>query len=358
MKSRITMTVAVLTLAAPVAGQGVMVAQPVAVQGAPLPAAQAAPLPAAQAAPLPAAQAAPLNEAQTVAARQAVERVAVESRVTPGAPYAADSVTESVQVLSDGNRIARKTATRIYRDSEGRTRREQLSSTGEVQSVSISDPVAGSMYVLNPADRTAQRNGVFMASFGARGRGSVTGVRTEGGAVVSAPDESGEAARRREVEAQAVAVAAAGGGAGRGGGRGSGSGSPQAGAVVYPADAVSLPRTVAPSGYVGGGTANTEDLGTQVIEGVVATGKRTTTTIPAGAIGNEQPILIVSEQWSSPDLKVIVMTKHSDPRTGETTYRLMNIVQTEPARSLFEVPADYTLKDSVIRRQSPMQPQD
>ena len=343
MKDALTM-IAVLTLAAPVAGQGVMVAQPAAVQGA----------------PLPAAQAAPLNEGQTVAARQAVERVAVESRVTPGAPYAADSVTESVQVLSDGNRIARKTATRIYRDSEGRTRREQLSSTGEVQSVSISDPVAGSMYVLNPGDRTAQRNGVFMTSFGARGRGSVTGVRTEGGVVVSAPDESGEAARRREVETQAVAVAAAGGGAGRGGGRGSGtgSGSPEAGAVVYPADAVSLPRTVAPGGYVGGGTANTEDLGTQVIEGIVATGKRTTTTIPAGAIGNEQPILIVSEQWSSPDLKVIVMTKHSDPRTGETTYRLTNIVQTEPARSLFEVPADYTLKDSVIRRQSPMQPHD
>ena len=82
-----------------------------------------------------------------------------------------------------------------------------------------------------------------------------------------------------------------------------------------------------------------------------------TTTIPAGSIGNEQPILVVSEQWFSPDLKVLVMTKHSDPRSGENTYRLTNITQTEPARSLFEVPADYTLKDSVIRRQSPMLPQ-
>ena len=126
--------------------------------------------------------------------------------------------------------------------------------------------------------------------------------------------------------------------------------------MVYPAEAVSLPRTAAPGGYVGGGTVNKEDLGTQVVEGVVATGTRTTTTIPAGTNGNEQPI--VSEQWFSPDLKVLVMTKHNDPRTGETTYRLTNIVQTEPARSLFEVPADYTLKDSVIRRQSPMQPQD
>ena len=82
-----------------------------------------------------------------------------------------------------------------------------------------------------------------------------------------------------------------------------------------------------------------------------------TTTIPAGSIGNEQPILVVSEQWFSPDLKVLVMTKHSDPRSGENTYRLTNITQTEPVRTLFEVPADYTLKDSVIRRQSPMLPQ-
>ena len=91
---------------------------------------------------------------------------------------------------------------------------------------------------------------------------------------------------------------------------------------------------------------------------MIATGTRTTTTIAAGTIGNEQPILVVSEQWFSPDLKVLVMTKHSDPRNGETTYRVMNVVQAEPARSLFEVPADYTLKDSVIRRQSPMEQHD
>jgi hypothetical protein len=336
------MTIAALALAAPAAGQGVMVAQPAAVPGSP-----------------------PID-AQTVAVRQAVERMAVESRITPGAPYGADSVTESLQVLSDGNRIARKTTTRVYRDSEGRTRREQLSSSGEVQSVSISDPIAGSMYVLNPAAKTAQRNGVIMtsatgistASVSPGSSGTVTAVRTpEGGTRVTASESSAEVARRREVETQAVAAAAAGGGRGRGAGSGSGAGSgdAHAGAIVYPADAVSLPRTATPGGFVAGGTVNTEDLGTQVFEGVVATGKRTTTTIPAGSIGNEQPILIVSEQWFSPDLKVLVMTKHSDPRTGETTYRLTNIVQTEPARSLFEVPADYTLKDSVIRRQSPMQ---
>ena len=333
------LVIAALALAAPAAGQGVMVAQPA---------------------------------DRTTIERQAVEkqaveaaRATVESRITPGAPYSADAVTESVQVLSDGNRIARKTATRVYRDSEGRTRREQLSTTGEVQSVSISDPVGGSMYVLNPAAKTAHRNGVIVAGAGGGfgmatvtpgSSGTVTAVKTpDGGVRVAASSE--EMTRRREVEAAGAGGVAAGSVSAGAGGANAGGGAAVA-TRVYPADAVALPRTVAPSGVGGGGTVNKEDLGTQVIEGVVATGTRTTTTIAAGAIGNEQPILIVSEQWFSPDLKVLVMTKHNDPRSGETIYRLTNIVQTEPARSLFEVPADYTLKDSVIRRQSPMQSQE
>jgi hypothetical protein len=357
------LVIVTLAVAAPVAGQGVIVALPSEARAALFKEAQAAQT-EAQAAPIPEAQAPPIKEEQTVTYKQAVERVAVESRITPGAPYSADAVTESVQVLSDGNRIARKTATRVYRDSEGRTRREQLSSTGEVQSVSISDPVGGSMYVLNPAAKTAHRNGVIMAGPGVGfgmatvtpgSGGTVTAMKTpDGGVRVAASSE--EMARRREVEAQAAGaggVAAGGASAGAGGAR-SGSG----GTVAYPPEAVSLPRTASPSGFAGGGTVNKEDLGTQVVEGLVATGTRTTTTIAAGAIGNEQPILIVSEQWFSPDLKVLVMTKHSDPRSGETIYRLTNIAQTEPARSLFEVPADYTVKDAVIRRQSPMQPQE
>jgi hypothetical protein len=98
------------------------------------------------------------------------------------------------------------------------------------------------------------------------------------------------------------------------------------------------------------GETTREDLALQTIEGVPATGTRTTTVIPAGAIGNLQPIKIVSEQWMSPDLKVLVMTRHTDPRTGETIYRLSNIVRAEPDRSLFTVPADYTIKEVNIRR--------
>jgi hypothetical protein len=90
-----------------------------------------------------------------------------------------------------------------------------------------------------------------------------------------------------------------------------------------------------------------EKLGKQMIEGVEAEGQRATITIPAGEIGNEQPILIVSESWYSPDLQVTVMTRHSDPRMGETVYKLTNINRAEPPASLFQVPSDYTVKEAV-----------
>jgi hypothetical protein len=88
-----------------------------------------------------------------------------------------------------------------------------------------------------------------------------------------------------------------------------------------------------------------ESLGRQTIEGVQAEGSRTTVTIPAGAIGNERPIQVVSERWYSPELQTLVMTRHSDPRFGETTYRLTNVSRSEPDHSLFEVPAGYKITD-------------
>ena len=89
-----------------------------------------------------------------------------------------------------------------------------------------------------------------------------------------------------------------------------------------------------------------EQLPARDIEGVRAVGTRRTTTIAAGAIGNELPIEAVSEEWTSPDLKVLVMTERRDPRLGTSTYRLVNIVRAEPDRYLFEVPSDYTLKQT------------
>lgn len=92
-----------------------------------------------------------------------------------------------------------------------------------------------------------------------------------------------------------------------------------------------------------GVTVTTEDLGTQVINGVPATGTRTTETIAAGTIGNQAPIAIVREVWTSTILKVPVQIKTSDPRFGTTTMELTNIVQAEPEASLFQVPSNYTV---------------
>jgi hypothetical protein len=87
----------------------------------------------------------------------------------------------------------------------------------------------------------------------------------------------------------------------------------------------------------------TEELGVQNIEGVDAEGSRTITTIPAGAIGNERPIEIIYEKWYSKELQLVVMSKHSDPRFGEQTYLLKNIIRSEPDPSLFSLPTGYKL---------------
>jgi hypothetical protein len=96
---------------------------------------------------------------------------------------------------------------------------------------------------------------------------------------------------------------------------------------------------------MGPGQRKTESLGTQTIEGVSAEGTRSTITIPAGEIGNTLPLEIIDETWYSSELQINVMTKHRDPRSGENTYRLTNISRSEPDRSLFEVPADYTVSE-------------
>ena len=101
-----------------------------------------------------------------------------------------------------------------------------------------------------------------------------------------------------------------------------------------------------------------EQLGTKVVEGVQAEGTRTTITIPAGQIGNDKPIQIVDEVWRSPDLQVIVHSEHSDPRMGSTAYSLQNISRSDPSPTLFQVPADYTVKDApMFQKALPLPPQ-
>jgi hypothetical protein len=253
-------------------------------------------------------------------------KIAIEAKVTPGAPYSAEAVNESTQTLADGNRIVQKSVTRVYRDGDGRTRREEVTESGEVMSVSIVDPVAHVSYVLDPKTRTAYRGVMMIARTAApSGQPMIVPLSDEAKRKI----ELAQGADREKLLAQADMKMRA---------------------------APPLPPPPPPPGYKGdlmsAATAPTkEDLGRQAVEGVGATGTRTTWTIAAGAIGNLQPIKIVSEQWFSPDLQLLVLTKHSDPRSGENTYRLQNIIRAEPDRSLFTVPADYTLKESGIRKE-------
>jgi hypothetical protein len=88
----------------------------------------------------------------------------------------------------------------------------------------------------------------------------------------------------------------------------------------------------------------TESLGAQTMEGLQVRGTRITMTIPAGRMGNEQPLQIVTERWYSPDLETPILVKHSDPRRGQTVTRYSNISRAEPAAAAFQVPADYQVQ--------------
>lgn len=232
-----------------------------------------------------------------------------------GAPYSAQAVTETSRVLGDGTRIQQKNTVAMYRDSEGRTRREQTldgigpwrSATGTVTVVFIHDPVAKEMYTLNPADKTATKS-VIEERF----------------------DPAAGANRRRpgpppdEMKATEVQVMRRVGG-------GPGGGAVLANRLFHAGRAEN---------------SQTESLGQQNIEGVMAEGTRVTTTIEVGKIGNDRPITIVSEHWYSPDLKMIVMSKRTDPLAGDTSYKVTNLVRAEQPRSLFEIPPDYTVKET------------
>jgi hypothetical protein len=96
-----------------------------------------------------------------------------------------------------------------------------------------------------------------------------------------------------------------------------------------------------------GAQPKTESLGTKTLEGVQVTGTRTTSTIPAGTIGNDRDLNIIRETWYSSELKLVIQSTQSDPRFGETTYTLKNIQQGSPDVTLFQVPANYTI-DKIV----------
>jgi len=264
-------------------------------------------------------------------------------KVVKNAPYSAESVTETVQTLADGNRIVNRITSQVYRDSEGRTRRDQTlkgfgpigSSEEPLQTIFINDPVAGVTYTLDTRTHIAHKSVPF--KFELSGKPVVEGQRFE---FKTAPP--GVSAAANVTGTSSVIITAQSGTP------------PQPGTRVAPPETEEFKLRAAEgaASYVfrtrtgaEGNNEVKEQLGKQIIEGVEAEGTRTTVTIPAGDIGNERPIEIVSERWYSPELQLVVMSKHSDPRNGETTYKLTNISRVEPAKSLFEVPAGFTVKE-------------
>ena len=201
-------------------------------------------------------------------------------KVVKRVPYSAETLTENTQILNNGTRLTRRMTGMVYRDDEGRTRREMSASTagpfatsGDTQHlIFINDPVAGVSTTIMPDSDTALTKPL--------------------------PAPSNDEPPEMEVSSD--------------GGR-------------------------------------TESLGKEVIEGFEAEGTRTTILIPPGRIGNDKAIEIVHERWYSPELHAILLSKHSDPRWGETVYRLRNINRGAPDSSLFSLPAHSTLKGKKTR---------
>lgn len=260
-----------------------------------------------------------------------------------GAPFKATAVTEMEQVLGDGNRIRQKSSAVTARDSAGRTRREivpggigPLAAPGEPRTlVHLHDPNAGTTTMLDLTARKAFRHRppTLPPPPGASGSGRGPGVERFELALpppahAAAPPTAGASGKVVEED---VLVMAHGPGPGHG----------PAGPLPF---IEALPLEL--------GKPTREELGTQVIEGVRAEGSRTTLTIPAGKLGNERPLVVVSERWFSPELGVVVMSRHSDPRLGTTTYRLTGIERREPPANEFEVPPGFDVQDgpAMIRR--------
>ena len=300
--------------------------------------------------------------AAAVHAQQQVEyaRVLAESvwsadRIVKNAPFSGEAVNESIQTLGDGNRIIRRSSTKLFRDSEGRYRREempkQIGLPGAVdvetpQSIFILDPVAGFRYTINPKNSTVRKT-PFRYAYDLKMATELTAklkveldrvkVYTEQAdkerkaAVAQDPSQAANVEVLKEKMAERAKVVAMR------------KDEMEKRIKEKTASAVTLgPLYKVSSKY----ETKTENLGTQNVEGVQAEGTRSTTTIPAGAVGNERPIEIVYERWYSNDLKMIVVSKHNDPRVGEQTYRLTNIRRGEPDSGLFSPPADYKLIES------------
>jgi len=260
-----------------------------------------------------------------------------QERVVQGAPYCADAVHEVVQQLADGNRIVQKQQSRQCRDGQGRTRQELSARNGRVN-VFLRDPVAKEAWMLDADRKLAVRIDLprqplapiephmwqRMMEWSQHIRDQVRDklrMRSSGDATASSQTPPVPPAAPAPLEPVHIAMHPMG-----------------------PMHEGMMPPPIALHAHLLGprGTGTTTMLPGETIDGLRADGKRTVWTIEAGKIGNEKPISITNEVWSSPDLGITLRTHDVDPVVGEDNFSVRNVVRGEPDAQLFRVPAEYS----------------
>jgi hypothetical protein len=240
------------------------------------------------------------------------------------APYQAEKVSHSVQTLSDGTVITHDSRGMLARDAQGRVREDIYQTQSgnvngkqmnlELQSATVGDPMAHTMLFWT-GDKTNIAMQMQLPTL-PKGMNSLLTAPPP-------PPPPGHPVQMLKEDAPPPSVNLA---------HSAGSGTTPLGGIAAGA---SGPRD----------DVRTEKLGQQSLEGVLVTGTRTITTIPTGKIGNDRPIVVVHEEWRSPELKIVVKTIDKDPRTGEQTMELQNLVRTDPDPALFQAPVGYKVQD-------------
>lgn len=215
------------------------------------------------------------------------------------------SATLLIEQFPEGTSETRTTTSVIYRDKEGRTRRDQMPANSNVpETTTINDPVAGFTYLIQQRDSTARRTNF---SLHADEKSSDSIVATQ----------NAIAAKQRTNAYQMLPV------------------------PITSTSEKGLKQQAAAATALTG--PQSERLDQREIEGVTTEGTRTTVTIPAGALGNERAVQIVTERWYSPKLKMVVLIERVDPRFGKSVYRLSGIKSADPPATLFSVPNNYKI---------------
>lgn len=282
---------------------------------------------------------APVEAAAERTERRIVTRVDVGGGVVKNAPYSAEVVSERLQTLGDGNLIVNKTTSMTWRDSAGRTRTEVRDADGQVRTITIHDPVERVRWVLDPGNKTAVR----IVATPEAARAAATQARAAGEQArlkVEQLRKEGKIPERTHIIVKNVRIE-----------------NPVEIRVQSQPNLAGLANLSSLSSRLGPIISSTvgdrkwaanevsRDLGTRDFNGLKAQGKGRSYEIPAGEIGNRNPITVSSESWTSPELQIMVYFKRSDPRSGESVYRLEGFKRGEPDAALFAAPSDYTIKD-------------